>query len=59
MFEVVDDVHELFGGQHSFYFRDDVGTKKETFVEEMIKNITDFKKMVKRNILISFINNRF
>ena len=43
MFEVVDNLHELFGGQHSAYFRNNVGAKVETSMEEMIKTMTDLK----------------
>ena len=43
MFEVVDNVHELFGGQHSAYFRNNVGAKIEISMEEMIKTTTDLK----------------
>ena len=43
MFEVVDNVHELFGAQHSFCFRDGIGAKVETSMEKMIKETTDLK----------------
>ena len=43
MFEVVDNLHELFGGQLSSYFRNNVGAKVETSMEEMVKTMTDLK----------------
>ena len=44
MFEVVDNVHELFGGQYSAYFRNREGCKIETSMEDLIKSTT-YKKI--------------